>query len=49
LQAIQENSLKSHDDAIAIAKQRSEEVEAASAKAEIVHEIENLATAISKE
>lgn len=44
---IQENSLKSHDDAIAIAQQRSKEVEEASAKAEIVHEIGNLAEAIS--
>ena len=44
---IQENSKRSHDEAIAIAEQRSKEVEAASAKAEVVHEIENLATAIS--
>ena len=44
---IQENSLKSHDDAISIARQRSLEVEAASSKAEIVHEIGNLAEAIS--
>ncbi len=44
---IQENSLKSHDAAISIANQRQKEVEAASAKAEVVHEIENLATAIS--
>ncbi len=44
---IMENSLKSHDDAIAIAQQRSREVEEASSKAEIVHEIGNLAEAIS--
>lgn len=44
---IQENSLKSHDDAISIAQQRSKEVEEASSKAEIVHEIGNLAEAIS--
>ncbi|MCR4896391.1 MAG: methyl-accepting chemotaxis protein [Lachnospiraceae bacterium] len=44
---IQENSKKSHDAAIAIAKERSEEVEIASTKAEVVHEIGNLATAIS--
>ncbi len=44
---IQVNSQKSHDNAIAIAKKRGEEVEAASAKVEIVHEIENMATAIS--
>ncbi len=44
---IQENSKKSHDAAISIAKERSEEVETASAKAEVVHEIGNLATAIS--
>ena len=44
---IMENSLKSHDDAISIAQQRSREVEEASSKAEIVHEIGNLAEAIS--
>ena len=44
---IQDSSLKSHDAAIAIAEQRSKEVQEASAKAEVVHEIENLATAIS--
>ncbi|MCR5031228.1 MAG: methyl-accepting chemotaxis protein [Lachnospiraceae bacterium] len=44
---IQESSLKSHDAAISIASQRSAEVEAAGNKAEVVHEIGNLATAIS--
>ncbi|MCR4891580.1 MAG: methyl-accepting chemotaxis protein [Lachnospiraceae bacterium] len=44
---IRENSLKSHDDAIAVAQQRSAEVKAASEKAQVVHEIENLALAIS--
>ncbi|MCR5715580.1 MAG: methyl-accepting chemotaxis protein [Lachnospiraceae bacterium] len=44
---IQANSLKNHDEAIAIANVRGQEVEEASAKAEVVHEIGNLAEAIS--
>ncbi len=46
-QEIQNSSQKSHDNAITIAEQRGKEVEAASSKAEVVHEIDNMASAIS--
>ena len=45
---IQENSRKQHDSAIAIANERRDELEAATARAEVVNEIANLANAISE-
>lgn len=45
---IQENGRKQHDSAIAIANERKDELEAATARAEVVNEIANLANAISE-
>ncbi|MCR4902079.1 MAG: methyl-accepting chemotaxis protein [Butyrivibrio sp.] len=45
---IQENSRRQHDIAINIANERRDELEAATARAEVVNEIANLANAISE-